>query len=202
MKVSTNAPNLRPFYLLLVGVGGIAAHLVSEFAAMGSDAKPILFSPRHWYLGAAVLTGIVVFILQAHALCSQAANGRDFKRMLHNGLATLPMHGRGAAFAMLTAGLQFAVGMSTEIGEGAPIAGHDVIAGVFGAILLVLAMALATKAIARSLPRIVEAIVGLSLSPNGPTDATVARARAWSPVIRPTFLPSLYNRPPPASSLS
>ena len=202
MKATHDTPNLRLFYLLLVGVGGIAAHLVSEFAAMGSDAKAILFSPRHWYLGAAVLAGIAVFIIQARALWSRSANGRDFKRVLHNGLRTLPLHGRGAAFAALTAGLQFAVGMSTEFGEGDPIAGHHVVAGVLGALFLVLAMALATKAIARSLPRIVEALVRLLLSTNGADDAIVARGRAWSPVVRPTFSPNLYNRPPPASNLS
>jgi hypothetical protein len=202
MKASNNTPDLRPFYLLLIAVGGIAAHLVCEFAAMGLDARPILLSPRHWYLGAAILSGLAIFIIHARTLWSRSDNGRDFKRMLHNGLRTLPLHGRGAAFAALTAGLQFVVGMSTEIGEGAPIAGHDVAAGVLGALFLVLALAFATKAIARSLPGIVDAIVRLLLSPSGATNAIVTRGRAGSPVVRPTFYPTLYNRPPPASSLS
>ena len=202
MKVPNNTPDLRPFYILLVGVGGICAHLASEFAAMGADARGVLFSARHWYLGAAVLAGVVAFVMQMRSLWSRSANVRDFKRLLHNGLSTLPRRGSGVQFFALTAGLQFAIGMCTEAGEGAPIAGHDVVAGVFGALLVVLALAFATKAISRSMPRIVEVVAQLFLSCNAGTVTVSAERRSRPSIARPAFFPDLYNRPPPASSLS
>jgi hypothetical protein len=198
MKASQAAPNLRPFYLLLVGVGGIAAHLASEFAAIGPDARSLLFSPRHWYLGLAMIAGAIVFVLRGKALWHRASSVRDLKRMLHLGLRSLPLGGGGALFYALTAGLQFAVGMSTEFGEGAPIAGHDVAAGVLGALLVVLALSFVMKAVARTLPSIVEALVQILPSANTAAEASILKSRQASPLVRrPTFYPHLFNRPPP-----
>lgn len=107
------------------------------------------------------------------------------------------MRGRGAAFVLLTGALQFAVGMSTEVAEGAPIAGHDVLAGVLGSLFVVLAIAIATREIGRSLPSIAEALARLLLSPHGVGSAVVSRVCVPAPVARPAFSPFLYNRPPP-----
>ncbi|HKW45477.1 MAG TPA: hypothetical protein VJN22_07455, partial [Candidatus Eremiobacteraceae bacterium] len=98
MHSKADAPNLRPFYLLLVGVGCIVAHLASEFAAMGSDAENVVFSARHWYLGLLALAGIVTLVSNAHALLRRSSNGRDLKRILHIGLATLPFGGKGVRY--------------------------------------------------------------------------------------------------------
>ena len=198
MRHSPGAPDLRPFYLLVVVIGGIAAHLASEFAAMGSDASSLLFSPRHWYLGLAVVAGVVYLAGRVRALRLQSSSRRDFKRGLRIGLSDLPFGGRGAAFYAFTAALQFAVGMSTEVGEGAPIAGHDVVAGIVGALLVVLALLFATKAVARTLPAIVAVLMQLLPSSGGASDEMVAHSRRAVPLLRrPTWYPNLLNRPPP-----
>jgi len=192
-------PDLKPFYLLLVGVGGIAAHLASEFAAMGADARAVLFSPRHWYLGIAAVAGIILFVARGRQLVAGSSNGRDLKRMLYLGLESLPLRGRGVAFFALTAALQFAVGMSTEFGEGAPIAGHDVAGGVLGALLVVLVMAFAAKAIARKFPTIVAALVWMLVASGATaTPSTAAVRRSTPPARMPAWTPSLLNRPPPS----
>jgi hypothetical protein len=191
-------PDLRIFYALLVGVGALIAHLASEFAAMGSGADDVLFSPRHAYLGIATIAGIAIFCVQWKKVTRESSNFRDLKRMLHVGLESLPMRGRGPAFMMLTAGLQLGFGMLTELGEGAPIAGHDVAAGVLGASLVAILVALVVKAAARRLPDIVEAIVRYAPAPSGDRGAIAHRRRQDAPVIRcAEWTPQLFNRPPP-----
>jgi hypothetical protein len=191
-------PDLRIFYALLVGVGALIAHLASEFAAMGSGADDVLFSPRHAYLGVATIAGIAIFIVRWRAVSRDSTSFRDLKRMLHVGLESLPMRGRGPVFMMLTAALQFGFGMLTEFGEGAPIAGHDVAAGVFGASLVAILIALVVKAAARRLPDIVEAIVRYAPAPSGDRGAIADRRRQDAPVIRRAeWTPQLFNRPPP-----
>src|SRR5580700_834957 len=137
MRTNSYTPNLRPFYLLLVGVGCIVAHLASEFAAMGTGAEGVLFSAKHLYLGVLALAGIVTLIVCGRALLLRATGARDLKRLLHIGLATLPFGGKGAAYFALTAALQLGLGLLTQIGEGCPFCGHDVAAGVLGALVTV-----------------------------------------------------------------
>jgi len=199
MKRQGNPAGLRPLYLLLVGVGAIAAHLASEFAAMGAAADRVLFSPRHWYLGVACLTGIVVLCLRGRALVRHASSGRDFRRMLAIGLRELPFAGKGVAFYAFTAALQFGAGMATEFGEGAPIEGHDMAAGILGALLVVLALAFASKLLARSLPHVVEALVRLVPACAEPSGTRCRRHERPAPDARRSIWNvHLESRPPPA----
>lgn len=198
MKRRYQQPSLRILYLLLVGLGGVIAHLASEFAAMGAGAEHLVFSARHLYLGLAVLVGTSLLIAQCRAFLLRASSAPDLKRILRAGLRTLPFGGKGVAFYLVTACMQFGVGMSTEFGEGAPIAGHDVAAGILGSLCVVILLALFARALASSLPRIVEAFFQIVPVP----ERTSSRARDLqrTPPIARHFIwfTQLFNRPPPS----
>ena len=199
MRATPADPSLRVFYLLLIGVGTLLAHLAAEFAAMGSDADNVLFSIRHLYLGLAALAGIVIFVVYGRALLHRATSRPDLKRMLSNGLAVLPFGGRGARYYALTAGLQLAIGAVTQVGEGCPFCSHDVIAGILGAMLTVLLLALVTRAVGSHLPRLVSALAGYvprtSVSPSG---TFLRRDCVAAGAGRDVWFPLLFNRPPPS----
>jgi hypothetical protein len=198
MRATQANPSLRVFYLLLIGVGSLLAHLAAEFAAMGSDADSVLFSTRHLYLGLAVLAGIVVFVSCGRALLHRATSKPDLKRMLINGLEALPFGGRGVRYYALTGALQLAVGALTQIGEGCPFCSHDVIAGIVGATLTVLLLALVTRAIDSQLPRLVSALAGYVPRTFGSPSATFLRRDcATLSTGRGVWFPLLFNRPPP-----
>jgi hypothetical protein len=164
---------------------------------MGSDANSVVLSARHWYLGLAVLAGICIFVVRGRALLRATTSGRDLKRILSIGLDALPFGARGVRYYALTAGLQLAIGALTQIGEGCPFCSHDVIAGVVGAIITVLFLALVTRAVGSKLPSLVTALTGYShqSSPAAPIfvrsecASTVAGSDVWFPL--------LFNRPPP-----
>src|ERR1700730_17652614 len=124
-------PTLRWLYLACVVLGGIGAHLISEYAAMGSDAAVVTATANLLYLA---IAGIAVAARELMVLRARASSGRDAKRLAEIGLAALPFAGK-RHFWLATAGLQFAIGGLTEIGEGCPLCGHDIIAGIGGALL-------------------------------------------------------------------
>jgi hypothetical protein len=202
MRATQADTSLRVFYFLLIGVGSVLAHLAAEFAAMGSDADSVLFSTRHLYPGLASLAGIVIFIVCGRALLHRATSRPDLKRMLSNGLEALPFGGRGARYYALTAGLQLAIGALTQIGEGCPFCSHDVIAGILGAMLTVLLLALVTRAIGSQLPRIVSALAGYAPRTFGsPSALFLCRDCATVSTGRGAWFPLLFNRPPPRLQL-
>jgi hypothetical protein len=191
-------PDLRPFYLLLVGVGCIVAHLAAEFAAMGSDAESIVFSARHWYLGLTALTCIVTLAVSGRALYMRSSGGRDLKRLLHLGLDTLPFGGKGIRYYAVTAALQLALGLLTQAGEGCPFCSHDIAAGVLGALLTVVLFGFATHAAARRLPTAVAALVRLLPAPVEAASVFLVRSERTAADARvAVWSPQLYNRPPP-----
>jgi hypothetical protein len=197
MNASRSTPDLRVFYILLVGVGSLLAHLATEFGAMGSGAESILFNPRHWYLGCAVVAGIATFVLQARALLRQATSARDLKRMLGLGLDRLPLHARGMRYYALTATLQLAIGSLTQIGEGCPFCSHDVVAGLLGALVTVVLLAFFTHAVGRRLPALV-CIVAEVLAPERHAGLSqVCREPRGLASSRDVWFPLLFNRPPP-----
>lgn len=191
-----------PIYLSIVVMGSIVAHLASEFFAMGVEANAVALSPKHIYLGIAALIAAAIGVHQAFALLRSSHGGRDLKRELNVGLATLPFRGRGMFFAF-TAGLQLAISMATEIGEGCPFCGHDVSAGVVGALLTVVLLAFAARAIGRRLPSIAVALHALFIDPAGRSDALVVSRSATAPLV-PSIIwfAQLYNRPPPPLSIA
>ncbi|MBV8164264.1 MAG: hypothetical protein JOZ91_08345 [Candidatus Eremiobacteraeota bacterium] len=198
MTSSRQVPDLRVFYLLLIGVGSLFAHLAAEFGAMGSDAETVLFSPRHWYLGCAALAGIVIFVVQARALLRQATSARDLKRMLRLGLDQLPLRAHGARYYALTAALQLGVGCLTQIGEGCPFCSHDVVAGLLGAIATVVVLALVTRALGRRLPALVCFIADVVIAADRHAASTLVTTEQRG-IARSldVWFPLLFNRPPP-----
>lgn len=190
-------PDLRRAYLALVVMGGIGAHLVSEFAGMGTAAGRITLSPLHYYLGAALLIAVVVFALDFSTLLSSATSGRDAKRLVEIGFTSLPFSGK-RGFLTTTACLQFAVGWTTVIVEGSPLLGHDVGAGAIGAVFTAFLLSLVIRALARRLPGIAQSVVEFC-----PVVAETAQHRTfteqWTGAARPQDVWSsrLFNRPPP-----
>jgi hypothetical protein len=202
MRTNSETPNLRPFYLLLVGVGCIVAHLASEFFAMGSDADSILFSARHLYLGVLALAGIATLFICGRALLQRASGARDLKRLLHIGLSTLPFGGKGAAYFALTATLQLGLGLLTQIGEGCPFCGHDVTAGVLGALLTVVLFGFAARAVGRRLPTAVAALVNFLPAAEVLIPQYLDRVERATIASRSVvWFADLYNRPPPFQSI-
>jgi len=198
MRTISDTPNLRPFYLLLVGVGCIVAHLASEFAAMGSGAEQVVFSAKHWYLGLLALAGVATLFIQGRKLLRRSSGGRDLKRLLHVGLASLPFGGKGARYFALTAALQLGFGLLTQFGEGCPFGGNDVAAGVLGALLTVVLFGFAAREFGRRLPTAVAALVNLLPANDGFTAQFVNPIERASIASRSTlWFVHLYNRPPP-----
>jgi hypothetical protein len=198
MRATADVPSLRIFYLLLIGVGSILAHLTTEFASMGSDADSVVFSARHWYLGLAALAGIVVLIVRGRAFLRHASGARDLKRILQVGLAALPFGAKGVRYYAVTAGLQLSIGALTQIGEGCPFCSHDVVAGLLGATLTVLLLALVTRAISKQLPSLVTALAGYVPHTTGSNAAAFVRRNVVTTTAGLGFwFPLLFNRPPP-----
>lgn len=185
-------------YLSLLGLGAILAHLASEFASMGTDAQAVALSPRHIYLGIGAVVLAVLASKQLRTLWRISSGGRDLKRVLSLGVETLPFKGRGLKFYGLTAIAQFGIGLATEIGEGCPFCGHDVLAGVCGALLTVLALGLCCKFVARRLPRIAAAIACFLEIARGETRLARVAPASVPPVFTSFIVPTRrFCRPPP-----
>jgi hypothetical protein len=184
-------------YLACVVVGSIGAHLVSEFAAMGSDAVAVTFSPRHIYLGVAGILALVFALRELLSLRARASSGRDAKRLAEIGLASLPFAGK-RHFWLATAALQFFIGGLTEIGEGCPLCGHDIAAGVIGALVGAVVLSALARALTRRLPSIASALVEFAAVAGVSDDRWKCALRATPRVIS-AFLwyARLFNRPPP-----
>ena len=205
MRIVKNAPDLRIPCLVFIGVGGIVAHLASEFTGMGEDAAGIVFSARHWYLALGACLGIVILARQLRALRHAASGSRDLKRLLNVGSAALPFHGRGPLFFGMIAALQFAVGSLTEIGEGCPFCSHDMVSGVAGALISVIVLALLARRLAGRLPGLVVAFVERIPLESIAGRNTATQLQRTQPALSPAnyglWYPLLFNRPPPVLQL-
>lgn len=194
------AHTLRWVYLALVVLGSIGAHLTAEFAAMGSDADAVALSPRHLYLGLAAIGALAFALAELVALRRISSGSRDFKRRMEMGIGTLPLAGT-PWFAPATGALFLGIGAVTEIGEGCPLCGHDVTAGVIGAFLGSLLLGLAVRAFTKRMPSMATAIdefVSAQAPPEGV--ARYAPALAVARLPRSVWYPFLFNRPPPIRS--
>ena len=108
---------------------GIAAHLLSELAGLGwHDDAEVLFSAPHSYLAIVALAALATFTV---ALRSVPTNSR--RRRVSEIVEALPFEGQGARFIALSFLLQLGFFALTQIGEGCPLCGGDVIVGTVAA---------------------------------------------------------------------
>lgn len=189
--------NILPLYLAIVGAGSIVAHIATEFAGMGSQAEGLVFSTLHTYLAVGAALCAVAAWLQARQLWSASSGGRNLQRVLLHAIEALPFRGRGCFF-ILTAALQFGVGLLTQIGEGCPLCTHDVVSGALGALVTVVLLALAIRALGAKLPTIAAAIFEfVAARPSGAAWAPATAANLGTPALASVWSAPLYNRPPP-----
>jgi hypothetical protein len=187
-----------------LGLGGILTHFASEFFGMGEAAKASLFTPRHIYLGVIALVCFATLAVRASRFVGTAENTCDLRRRLTNKRESLPLRGRGS-FVVLTAGLQFAAGLGSAVGEGCLFCGHDVAAALAGALLTAVILALVLRLLAVRLPSLAHDVClfltaargqdRLCYDPPGLADAVnPAGLTYWSAQVA--------NRPPPHASFA
>lgn len=129
-----NRPIPRPVAALLVFFActtpfGIAAHLISEVAGLGwHDAAAIMFSPRHGYLAALAVASVIALLAVVLAVPK-----RDRRTWVASLIADLPCGGRGMGFTAVAFATQFAFFAVTQIGEGCPLSGGNILAGAAAA---------------------------------------------------------------------
>ena len=118
---------------------GIVAHLVSELAGLGwHDDADVVLSARHGYLALIALGALV-----ALGLALRAVPRGDRRTRIAAIVDALPFKGQGARFVALSFAAQFGFFAITQIGEGCPLCGGDVVVGVVAAALAALCGALA-----------------------------------------------------------
>ena len=193
--------NLRLSYLAFVSLGAVVSHLVSEFAAMGHEADAVVVSPRHWYLALAAIAALAILIWQTRLLLRSAGDARAMKGLLNTATSSLPFRGRGLKFFLLAVGLQFSIASVTEIGEGCPFCGHDVVAGALGALVSVLILALAMRWIGRRVPALLGALANLVARAGGIPSQLSAPRLELPLTSQDIWFALLFNRPPPSLQL-
>lgn len=133
---------------------GIAAHLVSEFFGLGwHDDADVLFSPRHGYLAALAVASLAALVVSLRAL----PRG-DRRRRVEALIRELPCRGQGFGFTCAAFVAQFAIFAITQLGEGCPLCGGDVVTGVLAAAV---AASIGAVAIAFGKRRVVELALAL-----------------------------------------
>jgi len=174
---------------------GIAAHLISELAGLGwHDDADVAFSSRHAYLAVLALLALGALLLAMRRL----PRGRR-RAALAELIDSLPFRGRGLGFTLASFLAQFAFFAVTQLGEGCPLCGGDVITGIFAAasaaLLGAIAIALGKRRILEFALALIEVFVAAgraagaeSVLPNGRVPRPLANRR--SPF-------SFRYRPPP-----
>ncbi len=185
-------------YLALSVPFGIAVHLGSEFAGLGRDAADMAFSPLHAYLAVIAIAALAAFLVCGGFFAGAAERRRRIGLMAR----ALPFAGNGVRFFALSAGLQFAFFVVTQVGEGCPLCRGDALVGVAAALV---ASAIGSCVLIALRKRIVRAftVLGSAVerSPHVisvglvPRYAVHAVASTYS-----TFAATLGNRPPPSRS--
>jgi hypothetical protein len=133
---------------------GIAAHLISELAGLGwHDGADVVLSARHGYLAAlaVVALGGLLFALRGVPRPQRRARVTAL-------IESLPLRGRGLGFVALSFVAQFGFFALTQIGEGCPLCGGDILVGVVAAATAALAGAFAVALFQR---RFLEFVVAL-----------------------------------------
>jgi hypothetical protein len=117
---------------------GIVTHLMAELAGLGwrLDAA-LVFSGRHVYLGVIAASCVVAAIVALTSLPSE-----DRRARARSLISALPFGGEGAGFTAAAFVAQFAFFVISQLGEGCPLRGGDVVAALLAAMLTALLSAL------------------------------------------------------------
>lgn len=175
---------------------GIAAHLISELAGLGwHDDADIAFSARHAYLAGFALVALAGLFVALRSLPRGERRARVAELV-----ESLPFGGRGAGFTIVSFLAQFAFFAVTQIGEGCPLCGGDVVVGVFAAAVAALLGAFAVSLGKRRLLAFVLALVEVFVA--AARECTIAsgisrRRRPRALALRRSPFAFRY-RPPPA----
>jgi hypothetical protein len=183
-------------YLALSVPFGIAVHLGSEFASLGRDADDLAFSPLHAYLAVIAIGAFTAFLGYGGFFSGAWERRRRIGLMAR----ALPFGGNGVRFFALSAGLQFAFFVVTQLGEGCPLCKGDALVGVAAALV---ASAIGSCVLMALRKQIVRAFTVLGFAvervPRAPSVGLMPRY-AVHPVVSTfsTFATTLGNRPPPS----
>jgi hypothetical protein len=110
---------------------GIVTHLMAELAGLGWRLDlSLVFSGRHAYLGVIAASCVVAAIVALALLPPEDCRARG--RSL---ISALPFGGEGAGFTAAAFAAQFAFFVISQLGEGCPLHGGDVVAAVLAAML-------------------------------------------------------------------
>jgi hypothetical protein len=159
---------------------GIAAHLISELAGLGwHDDADVFLSARHGYLAALAAASIVGLLLA---------------------LRNVPRRERRAYVGALVERLPFAYFAVSQMGEGCPLCGGDVVVGVFAAAVAAgigaLAVALGKRHLIEFALALVYVLVATCADRAAASALSRRRARRPAATRRTPF--AFRYRPPPS----
>jgi hypothetical protein len=165
VKTTRRSQSALLAFFALTAPFGIAAHLLSEFFGLGwHDDADVIFSARHAYL--ALIAVAAIAGLAAALLALPRGEQRARVAAL---VEALPWRGSGLRFVALAFVAQFGFFALTQIGEGCPLCGGDILTGILAAgvaaLLGALAVTLGKRRIFELALRIMCEFVGISFAP-------------------------------------
>jgi hypothetical protein len=177
---------------------GIAAHLVSELAGLGwRDDADVVLSARHGYLAA-----LAILAMGGLLVALRSVPRRERRAYVATLVESLPCGGSGPAFTAISFIAQFGFFAVSQLGEGCPLCGGDIVTGVFAAAL---AAGIGALAVALGKRRFIEFALALvyvivaELRETLVTSALLARQTPPATATRRSPFSFRY-RPPPALS--
>ncbi len=184
-------------FLALTTPLGIAAHLISELAGLGwHDDADVVLSARHAYLGALALASLAGLLVALFSIPRGERRARVAELV-----ESLPFRGRGPGLTFVSFVAQFAFFAVTQLGEGCPLCGGDVLVGVTAAALAALVGAIA---VALGKRRILDFVLALAFTwapvgagASGPARSELRRRVVVRPARRRAPFAFRY-RPPPS----
>ncbi|HMD03030.1 MAG TPA: hypothetical protein VKG44_08730 [Candidatus Baltobacteraceae bacterium] len=178
---------------------GIAAHLISELAGLGwHDDADVVLSARHGYLALFALASLAGFVAVLYAYPRAQRRARVAALV-----DALPFRGRGAGFFAVSFLAQFGFFAVSQLGEGCPLCGGDVVTGLLAAGIAAALGAMVVSLGKRRILGIALALVQyLSAKPSGASVATRAGRRRTSRARGTRRTPfSFRYRPPPQAAV-
>jgi len=177
---------------------GIAAHLISELAGLGwHDDADVFFSARHAYLAVIAVLAFGALLLALFRMPRGERRARV--AALIDGL---PFGGRGAGFTGLSFVAQFGFFAVTQLGEGCPLCGGDIVVGVVAAAIAAAFGALAVVFGQRRVLEFVLALVACFIATDARVTASALASRRGPRAVAARRTPFAFRyRPPPASVL-